>query len=83
MTHPVWDSARLRRAEEYRSPTVALLPRAEREIHLFGDGSYQSLISFGSWAFFTPTLGLQGAETEAGPAVDTLRSRLFSLDSTL
>ena len=46
------------------------------EIRLFGDGSYQELISFGSWAFYAPEFGLQNAGVERGRTIEHLRSPL-------
>jgi len=48
---------------------LALLP-GKSEIDLFGDGSFQDLISIGSWAFFAPGLGLESAGVETGPGIE-------------
>jgi ribonuclease HI len=50
--------------------TQRCLPPAPAEILLFADGSYQQLISLGSWAFCAPGLGVEDAGIEAGPSVE-------------
>jgi|SRR5947209_7542503 len=46
------------------------IPPGDDEIQLFGDASYQYLITTGSWAFSAPALGLEGAGTGNGPSIE-------------
>jgi len=58
-----------RRNDTYMATALALLP-GKSEIDLFGDGSYQDLISMGSWAFYAPDLGVEKSGLETGPGIE-------------
>jgi ribonuclease HI len=50
--------------------TAFALPPGKPDILLFGDGSFQDLISMGSWAFYAPGFDLENAGMEPGPGID-------------
>jgi len=49
----------------FMAPALALQP-GRNEIDLFGDGSFQNLISFGSWTFYAPGFGLENSGRSKG-----------------
>lgn len=51
------------------SSVFALAP-AKCEIDLFSDGSFQDMISLGSWAFFVPGLGVEDTGVESGAGIE-------------
>jgi len=49
---------------------IRYLHKPKDEIDVFADGSFQELISFGSWAFYAPDPGLENAGVETGPGIE-------------
>ena len=50
------------------------LEQGKSEIALFGDGSFQDVLSVGSWAFYAPEFGLSNAGVEPGQTVEHFES---------
>ena len=51
------------------SSVFALAP-ARCKIDLFSDGSFQDMISLGSWAFVAPGLGVEDTGVESGAGIE-------------
>jgi ribonuclease HI len=50
--------------------SVFALAAAKSQIDLFSDGSFQDMISLGSWAFFAPGLGVEDTGVESGTGIE-------------
>jgi ribonuclease HI len=57
----------------FMATPLALEP-GKTEVTLFGDGSFQDLISVGSWAFYASDFGLANAGMEPGQTVEHFES---------
>jgi ribonuclease HI len=58
---------------DFMATPLALEP-GKTEVTLFGDGSFQDLISVGSWAFYAPDFDLANAGMEPGQTVEHFES---------
>jgi ribonuclease HI len=53
------------------SASCGSLRAGSSQIEIYGDGSFNALLLYGSWAFTVPALALHGAEAESGPGIET------------
>src|SRR5260370_22178228 len=50
--------------------TLRLLGAGERDLNLYGDGSFYEQLGLGAWAYRIPTLGIGGVGVEPGSYVE-------------